>query len=150
GAKGRVTGLDFDAAKIAAARAESKDLASVSFCRANVLEDDLGGGYDIVFARFLLSHLHDPHTALGRLHAALRPGGKIILEDVDFSGHFCHPPRASFDRYVGWYIESARRRGADALLGRRLPQLVAGAGFTRVTARAANPTSLTGPVKQMA
>jgi len=150
GARGHVTGLDFDAAKVAIAAEESAGQQGLQFRAADVLKDDLGGPYDVVYARFLLSHLHDPAAALARFVAVLKPGGLLICEDVDFSGHFCDPPRLSFDNYVRWYEESASRHGADARLGRRLPSLFDAAGLKDIGARAANPASRSGPLKQMA
>jgi SAM-dependent methyltransferase len=150
GPHGSVTGLDFDAAKIAIAAEESAGQQGLEFGAADVLKEDLGGPYDIVYARFLLSHLHEPLAALERFVAALKPGGRLIAEDVDFSGHFCEPPRQSFDNYVRWYEESARRHGGDAGLGRRLPALFDAVGVAGVEARAANPAARSGPLKQMA
>jgi hypothetical protein len=52
------------------------------------------------------------------------------FEDVDFAGHFCHPPAAAFDRFVALYQAAARQRGADADVGRSLPAWIAAAGFS--------------------
>jgi len=40
--------------------------------------------YDLIHARWLLYHLRDPANVCGRLVRALRPGGKLVIEDVDF------------------------------------------------------------------
>jgi hypothetical protein len=29
--------------------------------------------------------------ALGRLAGAARPAGMLVVEDIDFAGHFCYP-----------------------------------------------------------
>ena len=39
---------------------------------------------DLTHVRWLLYHLPDPQAIVDRLMAALRPGGHILLEDVDF------------------------------------------------------------------
>jgi SAM-dependent methyltransferase len=147
---GRVMAIDFDGEKIALAVAESAAARGLAFRAGDVLVDDLGGPYDVVFARFLLSHLKDPALALLRLVGVLKSGGRLILEDVDFSGHFCEPPRPSFERYVRWYEESARRHGGDSWLGRRLPALVTASGCRDLGMRVVNPAACTGPIKQMA
>src|SRR5581483_12394792 len=49
-------------------------------------------------------------------------GGTVVLEDIDFRGHFCHPECAAFSRYVHLYTQAAHRRGADPNIGPRLPQ----------------------------
>ncbi len=150
GPRGHVTGLDFDATKIAIARQEEAGVEGLEFRAANILEDELGGPYDVVYARFLLSHLHTPAVSFARFAGVLAPGGMLIAEDVDFSGHFCEPPRPAFDRYVQWYAESARRHGGDAFLGRKLPHLFEAAGFETVKTRVHNPAARSGPVKRMA
>jgi ubiquinone/menaquinone biosynthesis C-methylase UbiE len=47
--------------------------------------------YDVVYARFLLTHLTDPAAALGNITRRLARGEVLIVEDIDFTGHFCHP-----------------------------------------------------------
>ncbi len=81
---------------------------------------------------------------------ALAPGGRLLVEDVDFPSHFCWPPRAAFDRYVAWYQEAALARGADPAIGHKLPALVLAAGFSQVQARAEQPAALSGPIKAYA
>src|SRR5262249_7071880 len=57
-----------------------------------------------------------------------RPGGVVVVEDVDFSGHFCWPPSGAFERYVQLYQSVVRGRGADPDIGPRLPSLLEAAG----------------------
>ena len=53
--------------------------------RHDIIEEDLPEGqFDLVHARWLLHHLPDPEGAIARMVAALRPGGWILLEEVDF------------------------------------------------------------------
>lgn len=150
GPSGRVLGIDGDAVKIAAAREAAAGLANLTFEVGDAIAPDGGAAFDAVYARFLLSHLTDPDGALASLAARVRPGGLVIVEDVDFDGHFADPPQPSLDRYVAWYQETARRRGANAGLGRELPRRVAGAGLEILHAGAVNPAALSGPIKQMA
>lgn len=149
GAKGRVTGLDLDAVELGIAREEAaaKAIANVEYRVANVLSDAIPERFDVVYARFVLSHLAMPDKGVARMAACLKPGGILVLEDVDFRGSFCYPPRPSFDRYVEAYERSARKRGVDPHMGARLPSLLAGAGLTIQGARVVNPAALEGPVK---
>jgi tRNA (mo5U34)-methyltransferase len=49
-------------------------------CDVRELEPDrIGGPVDLAFCGALLLHLRDPVGALERLHATLRPGGRLIL-----------------------------------------------------------------------
>jgi hypothetical protein len=69
---------------------------------------------------------------LEKVRHALRPGGVLVVEDVDFRGHFCHPESLAFSRYVELYTKTAQRRGADPNIGPRLPGLLIEAGFEAV------------------
>ncbi|HEX5313577.1 MAG TPA: methyltransferase domain-containing protein [Gammaproteobacteria bacterium] len=147
-----ITGLDRDAGMIRFAReaATSQNLP-VKFLRCDLEhEPPPGGGYDLVYARLLLSHLRDPEAALGKLAAALAPGGILAAEDVDFEGHYCRPSCAAFSRYVVWYEAAARLRGADPRLGPRLFALFRAAGITRIRRRSLRPAFREGDGKWMA
>ena len=91
--------------------------------------DSLGQSFDVVYARYLLSHLRQPEVAVASLAARLPVGGRLVLEDVDFPGNLCDPPCPAFERYVELYQELVARRGGDARLGRRLWRLAAQAGL---------------------
>ncbi len=43
------------------------------------------GAFDLVHARAVLEHLPQHERALGRMAAALKPGGWLLVEDVDFA-----------------------------------------------------------------
>lgn len=149
GPGGRVVGVDGDAVKIAAAREAGAGLANLAF-HVGDATDPPGGPFDVIYARFLLSHLTDVPTALKAFRTHLKPGGRMVIEDVDFGGHFVEPPLQAFDDYVAWYREAAWLRGADADIGPKLPRLITAAGFVDLDALAVNPAALTGPVKQLA
>jgi SAM-dependent methyltransferase len=151
GPEGRVLGMDMDAVEIEIARKEAAALgtSNVEYRAGNVLTEANGEQFDTVYARFLLSHLAMPEQGLKKMIACLKQGGLLVIEDVDFSGHFCTPERQSFTDYVRWYEQSARRRGVDCHIGPRLPAMLADAGLNVIGARAVNPAAIDGPIKQM-
>jgi ubiquinone/menaquinone biosynthesis C-methylase UbiE len=93
GAEGNVVGVDRDEAilRLAGQEAERRGL-SVTFRRLDAEELTEQSAYDLVFARYLLSHLPRPQRAVEAMVRALRPGGRLVLEDVFFPGHVCYPP----------------------------------------------------------
>src|SRR5215813_11475729 len=119
-----VFGVDFDQRIVEIARQSVAQLGlRVSFRALDVEKEELDGGpYDFVYARFLLSHLQTPEAAIRRMHAVLRPGGTLAVEDVDFRGHFCHPESPAFQRYVELYTQAGVKRGVAPLIGPRLPE----------------------------
>jgi 2-polyprenyl-3-methyl-5-hydroxy-6-metoxy-1,4-benzoquinol methylase len=152
GAEGRVLGLDLDPVQLEIARREAAalGLAHCAFELGDAMLIEGAREYDIAYARFLLTHLPDPAAALARMHAQVVPGGTVVLEDIDFRGHFCEPPCAAFDRYVAWYTRVVQGRGADPWIGARLPSLLREAGFADVRVRVVQPCGLEGDVKRMA
>lgn len=149
GAGGRVVGLDLDATKLELARAEARErgAAQVEFRCADAVAPIEDGGFDLAYARFLLTHLDDPGACLARMVAALRPGGLLVVEDIDFSASFTAPPHAGSQRYYGLYSELVRRRGGDPDIGPRLPLLLLDAGLADVDLHVVQPAGLRGEVK---
>jgi ubiquinone/menaquinone biosynthesis C-methylase UbiE len=56
--------------------------------------------YDFTYSRYLMSHLQQPERVFKAMVRALRPGGRLAVEDIFFPGHVCYPPNAAFDRYL--------------------------------------------------
>jgi SAM-dependent methyltransferase len=141
GPTGRVVGIDFDAVKIAAASEERSraGLRNLEFRTVNVSQWSEPHTYDIVYARFILSHLPDRSEVLARMCEALRPGGTLVLEDIDFTGAFCYPANASHDRYCDLYRAVVARRGGDADLGPQMYGMCAAAGLSDVHLRVVQP-----------
>jgi len=90
GPEGRVLGIDLDSVQLEAARedCEHAGLSNVEFRTGNVAEWDEPETYDLVFGRFVLSHLANRPAVVRRMYAALRRGGRLVLEDIDFGGAF--------------------------------------------------------------
>ena len=152
GPDGRVIATDIDRPQleIASGEAEARGVVNVEFRHADITAEDMAERFDFIHARFVLTHLPDPAGALARMRRHLRSGGVLAVEDIDFSGHFCHPPDQAFDRYVEWYGHLARSRGADAHIGPKLPSLLAAAGFHTIHVNVAQPAGTEGEVKLIA
>jgi SAM-dependent methyltransferase len=142
---GRAVGIDRDGTKLAIAREEANRDAEVAveYREGDVLTTELTPDYDVIYVRFLLTHVADPEAAAARIAAGLRPGGVLIVEDIDFTGSFCHPPTAAYDRYTELYTRAAWARGVDPNIGPRLPQLLVAAGCKRVRVNVVQPAGMT-------
>jgi SAM-dependent methyltransferase len=149
GPAGRVLGIDMDAETIAIARRETAAdaPANISFEVATIADWPARREFDLVYGRFILTHLPAPAAALDTCRASLRPGGRVVFEDIDFTGHFSYPPSAAFQRYIALYSEVVHRAGADPNIGPRLPALLVDAGFRDVQVNVVQPAGLKGEVK---
>lgn len=73
--------------------------------RLDITADDIEPGrYDLVHSRALVLHLADPVGALRRMVAALRPGGRLAVEEPDYSTTApvdrSHPLAAGYAEYL--------------------------------------------------
>ena len=70
----------------------------------------------------------------------------MIVEDVDFRGHFAEPGCRALQQFVELYTKSVEARGADPNIGPRLPGLLRSAGFGNVQMRLVHPAALSGGI----
>jgi ubiquinone/menaquinone biosynthesis C-methylase UbiE len=150
GARGSVRGIDFDEVKIEAARKEAKaaGITNVEFCSADVADGELPWpAFDLIYMRFVLTHLREPQRAVERLFGVLVPGGQMIVEDIDFRGSFSYPASSAFAAYVDLYRRAALTRGVDPDIGPRLPSLLESAGLAPVEMQVVQPAAQRGEVK---
>jgi SAM-dependent methyltransferase len=149
GAHGRAVGSDIDQTKLDLAQAEAAEqgIPNVEFRVSNASEAGGGAEFDVVYARFLLTHLADPARTLAGMWQTLLPGGALVVEDIDFSGSFCYPASPAYARYCSLYTESVQRRGADPNIGPRLPLLLAEVGCEEVEMNVVQPAAMAGDAK---
>ncbi len=139
GSSGRVVGIEFSAEQIARADALASAVGEqglVEFRRGDAasppLDEREWGSFDLSHARFLLEHVTDPQAVVGAMVRAVRPGGRVVLEDDDHDVLRLWPePEAVLEVWYA-YVESYRRIGCDPLIGRKLVSLLHGAGAVPV------------------
>jgi SAM-dependent methyltransferase len=121
------------------------DAPNLEVRRHDILNDELEReSFDLVHSRFLLEHLPEYRRALRRMVDALKPGGWLVAEDVDFAGAIfadvdqrAGVPRESMETAVELakgLLAMAPARGIQTELGRRLPVLLHEAGLVDVAA----------------
>ena len=148
--EGVAVGIDVDDTKIELARGEAAEAGvdNAEFRLQDVTDPPPDGErFDVVYARFLLTHLPDPAAALGNMCERLVPGGVLVVEDIDFTGNFCEPHSAAFWRYVELYTRAVQSRGCDPNIGPRLPGLLRDVGLGRLGVNVVQPAGIVGEVK---
>ena len=142
GGRGRVVGFDSSEAQLARARelAEAdgeRDLVDLRL--GNVLSPPLDpdevGSFDLAHARFILEHVTDPSAVVSQMVRAVRPGGRIVIQDDDHRALRLWPEAPGLSALWESYILVAARNQNDPYVGRRLPALLhkAGARPTRIS-----------------
>jgi SAM-dependent methyltransferase len=96
------------------------------------------GAFDLVHLRLLLAWLAEPGAGLRRLVAALKPGGWLVAEELDFRSVTPDPGlspeiRALFARVMdAHHAVLTERHAFDLFYGRRVAGELAGAGLVHV------------------
>ena len=105
----------------------------------DVLADELPEHeFDLVHARLLLAWLADPDRGLRSMLAALRPGGCMLIEEMDFHPIAPDPglepaTRALFTRVIGAHnAVLAEHHAFDPFCGRGLDRALSTAGLMQV------------------
>jgi len=117
----------------------------------SVLTHDIMSGppepdaFDLVHARSLVEWLPDRDRAVASMVAALRPGGWLMIEDVDMSTAGCaHPASPLKQRAADALATLASMAGGDLNLGRKLLALLERAGLEEVRAEGRVPVQRNG------
>ena len=114
-----IVGIDGSERFLARARAESP--ATIEYRLGDVTTADLSSlDVDLAYSRFLLTHLPDPAAALSHWASALRPDGRLLLQETAVI-ESDHP---ALGRYYELVAELQRWHGQSLNIGHELPALV--------------------------
>jgi ubiquinone/menaquinone biosynthesis C-methylase UbiE len=104
--------------------------------RADVTRDPLPvGEFDLVHARLLLEHLPQRDRVVASLAAALRPGGWLLIEDLDWAtANVVDPPSVLHRTITDACITLFARHGYDPYFARTLPRTLSQIGLAEVAA----------------
>lgn len=130
GPEGRVIGVDFDPeiVELAGQGARAAGVENVQF-RVGDARTFEGSQFDVVYARFLLSHVERSREVLVHLSGLIADGGTLLVEDVDFSGCYCYPSDPDYDQFLRLYRAVVAAYGGDANIGRQLSILLGETGL---------------------
>lgn len=137
GPRGKVIGVERSSEQLAEAEAlarndEEQDLLDLRRGAAEELPlvADEWETFDVAHARFVLEHVTDPLAVVRQMVRAVRPGGRIVLEDDDHAVLRLWPdPPGVLDLWRA-YIRTYERQGKDPFVGRHLVELLHRAGAT--------------------
>lgn len=89
--------------------------------------------FDIVFARFLLEYLSKPEHAVSEMVRVCRPGGRILLQDLDGQLVWHYPEdeglRSGIEKVLNHIMA---KTGFDPFVGRKLFHLLHSIGLTDI------------------
>jgi SAM-dependent methyltransferase len=152
GPSGQVVGIDADEEilNLARADAESTGTLNVEYCKFDASQRHREDYYDLVYARFLLTHVPAPQSCLESMISSSKRSGMVVVEDIDFTGNFSYPKCHAYQRYTELYQKVVKLRGGDANIGPKLPGMFRTAGLRNVRVNLIQPVHFEGEGKLLA
>jgi SAM-dependent methyltransferase len=132
----RVVSVEWSAEQHGRARelaADAGEDALVDFRLGDAADPPLAaaewGSFDLAHARFLLEHVPAPQAVVNAMARAVRPGGRVVVEDDDHEALRLWPEPPGMSAVWRAYIRTYDRLGNDPNVGRRLVELLRAAGL---------------------
>ncbi len=129
GPTGRCMGLERDPSALSAARRVAATRPWVGLTAGDLRTADLGGPWDVIVARWVLSFLPDPAACIQRLSGALAADGVLVVQDYNHDGVRLFPDAPAFNRTIAAYRAAYDRLGGDLWIAGRLPGMMTAAGL---------------------
>lgn len=130
GPDGRVDAVDGDEPAVAAATAMVSGLANVTVRHSRLEDTGLEPGYDVVNVRHVLAHNGRTAQAIVQhLADLLRPGGALLLVDVDMTAMRLRPEEPAGVEMLARYTDFQVQRGGAVQVGLHLDELMQAAGL---------------------
>lgn len=152
GSEGEVCAVDFSAEQLAIAerKANAEGLSNIRFLQASADATGLPrGSFDIVHCRLLLCHVTNPLEVVREMMAITKPGGLVIVFDMDINGVFSFPATPCYARLRDLIMEAGKARGRDYEIGMKVPVMFRNAGLSQPELALIHPVYLRGEGKRL-
>lgn len=121
GSQGVVVGMDISEERLLEAQNnyENPDWVSYQVAQGKAInyEDNF---FDISWSRFLFEYLRDPEFTLNEMIRVTKPGGTVIVSDLDGNCIWHDPFQEDLSLLIERAVEDLSRVGFDPLIGRKL------------------------------
>jgi trans-aconitate 2-methyltransferase len=139
----RLIGLDLGQEFLGIAR---RDVLGAAFVEHDLYQVPLPGApADLLYARYVLSHLRDVPERLGDWASQLRPGGLLLVEENDW----LEAREPVFKRYLELATEVMASGGGDMYIGSRLEASLDGLPLRPVVSRVREVSPSSAAVARM-
>jgi ubiquinone/menaquinone biosynthesis C-methylase UbiE len=152
GPDGSVVGIDNSAEQIKQARrqADARGLTNIEFQVADAYSPRLPeGSFDVAYCRLVLMHLAEPRRALEQMRHLVRPGGRVVCEEMDLGVWLCDPPSEAMNRFFELNHALGRQIGEHFRLGGSLHRLFRETGFDNPQVHANFAMAVRGEEKRL-
>jgi ubiquinone/menaquinone biosynthesis C-methylase UbiE len=90
------------------------------------------GSFDVVYCRMLLEYLREKERAVAEMVRVCKPGGTILLQDLDGQLLWNYPEDPELQRAIEKTMKALGNSGFDPFVGRKLFSLVQKAGLENI------------------
>jgi ubiquinone/menaquinone biosynthesis C-methylase UbiE len=127
------TGIDISADRIQEAIRKNPANSRVKlFCGDAHAMQFPSDSFDLVYSRMLFEYLHDKEQAAAEMVRVCRPGGSVLLQDLDGQLLWNYPEDPVVQSAVERIVAGLARTGFDPFVGRKLFSLAHKAGLTNI------------------
>jgi ubiquinone/menaquinone biosynthesis C-methylase UbiE len=126
----RATGIDISADRVQEAIQKNRENPCVKFVCGDAHEMDFPShSFDLVYSRMLFQYLKEKEQAIAEMARVCRPGGTVLLQDLDGQLLWHYPEDPVMQRTVERVVTALSATGFDPLVGRKLFWLMQNAGL---------------------
>jgi ubiquinone/menaquinone biosynthesis C-methylase UbiE len=126
----RATGIDISADRVKEAFQRNRENPRLTFVRGGAQAMPFPSDrFDLVYSRMLLQYLREKEKAVAEMARVCRPGGIVLLQDLDGQLLWHYPEDASVQRAVEKVLAALAPTGFDPFVGRKLFCLAQRAGL---------------------
>src|SRR5207302_6481982 len=126
----RATGVDVSEGRLQQAREKNRENPRVKFvCGDAHAMEFQSNSFDLVYSRMLLQYLREKEQAVAEMTRVCKPGGTVLLQDLDGQLLWHYPEDAGVQRTAEKVVTALAATGFDPFVGRKLFWLAQKAGL---------------------
>jgi len=127
------TGIDISAERVREATQKNGANARLTFVRGDAHAMQFpSDSFDLVYSRMLFEYLHDKEQAAAEMVRVCRPGGSVLLQDLDGQLLWNYPEDPVVQGAVEKVVAGLASTGFDPFVGRKLFSLAHKAGLKSI------------------
>lgn len=129
----KATGIDVSEDRLQQARERNRENSRVKFVCGDAQSMEFrSNSFDLVYCRMLLQYLKEKERAVSEMARVCKPGGTVLLQDLDGQLLWHYPEDHSVHRTLEKVVEALSATGFDPFVGRKLFWLARNAGLTNI------------------
>jgi len=126
----RGTGIDISASRVEAAKRKNAGNRQLRFVCGDAHEMHFPrNSFDFVYSRMLFQYLQKKEQAMDEIVRVCRPGGTVLLQDLDGQLLWNYPEEAALQSALEQVLGALSKTGFDPFVGRKLFRLAQRAGL---------------------